>query len=265
MIEGISGIVGLGSLSLPTIRDIAGNALDTNRANNTTQFTIVMPDVAADFGDAPGANAQTLSAGNGARHAILPPDAPQVFLGTATDQDADGQPNTTASGDDATGIDDEDGVTVTDAFNTRNPGTNVIVNASDTGIVDAWIDWNRDGDFVDVGEQVITNQPVFTGNNSFTIQTPATANVGGSFIRVRLSLLGNLLSGGAAIGGEVEDHPVQIIRSFPPVPDNDSYFTNEDTSLIVSSAWGFSKVTPTPMGNPSRSLIMTRSPPAFNR
>ncbi len=237
-IEGASSVTGVSAVSLSGIRDIAGNTLETNRPNATTQFTIVMPEVVFDFGDAPGANAQTLQVGNAARNAILPPDSSQVFLGTSPDSENDGQPNANASGDDGAGRDDEDGVTIGGIFNSRVPATNVTVTASGTGIVDAWIDWNRDGDFTDVGEQVITNQPVFAGATTFVVQTPAAVSVGGSFIRVRLSALGNLLSGGVGIGGEVEDHPVEIVRSFPPVLDNDSYTTNEDTSLVVASADG---------------------------
>jgi VCBS repeat-containing protein len=237
-VEGATNVSGTSVMSLVGIRDIAGNALETNRPNATTQFTIVMPDVVFDYGDAPGVNAQTLQTGNGARHAILPPDGSQIFLGTSPDSESDGQPNVNALGDDGAGRDDEDGVTIDGMFNSRVPATNVTVNASGTGIVDAWVDWNRDGDFTDVGEQVITNQPVFAGNTTFIVQTPTAVSVGGSFMRVRLSTLGNLLSGGVGIGGEVEDHPVQIVRSFPPTLDDDSYVTNEDVTLAVAAADG---------------------------
>jgi VCBS repeat-containing protein len=235
LIEGAGAVSGFTITNMSVIRDIAGNSIETNRANGATQFTIVMPDVVFDYGDAPGSTSQTVQTNNGARHAQLPADATQIFLGSLIDTESDGQPAAGATGDDTAGIDDEDGVTIGGFFNTRVPDTNVVIRSTGVGVVDAWIDWNRDGDFTDVGEQVISNQVVAGGDNNFVISTASSALVGDSILRVRLSLLGNLLSGGAASGGEVEDHVVQVVRSFPPVVGNDSYTTAEDTTLNVSA------------------------------
>ncbi len=80
------------------IADLAQNNLAANRANTLTQFTIVMPDVKVDYGDT---NATpTLQAVNGARHALLPIDAPLLALGQFADGDADGLPTASATGDD---------------------------------------------------------------------------------------------------------------------------------------------------------------------
>jgi VCBS repeat-containing protein len=51
----------------PAIRDLAGNALQPNRANGETQFTILMPGVQLDLGDAP---FDSLIVDNGARHVL---------------------------------------------------------------------------------------------------------------------------------------------------------------------------------------------------
>jgi len=245
LIEGLTGLVGANTSTPVVIRDIAGNPLNANRSNALTQFTIVMPDVQFDFGDAPGINAQTLKTNNGARHAVLPPDADRIFLGSSVDPESDGQPNSTATGDDLAGTpDDEDGVRVSGFFNTRNglltpiqstviPNTTVTVTSSGSGFIDSWIDWNRDGDFTDAGEQVITNQVVAAGDSAFVVVTPATASVGLTFLRVRLSALGNLLSGGVGIGGEVEDNQIEVISNTPPVAINDSYSIAEDNLLTV--------------------------------
>ena len=242
LVEGVLGLTGTSASALTAIRDIAGNAIDANRSNSLTQFTIVMPDVKFDFGDAPGVGAQTLLVNNGARHAQLPPDARQIHLGLLVDSEANGQPNATATGDDGivAALDDEDGVTIGGLpfdryFNISIPDTNVIINASGTGFVDAWIDWNRDGDFIDLGEQVIANQVVTTGNTTFAIRTPATASIGISFMRTRLSTLGNLLSGGVGIGGEVEDRQIEIIRDFRPVAVDDTYSVVEDNTLVIAA------------------------------
>ena len=52
------------------IRDLAGNLLEANRVDGQTRFTIVMPGVELDFGDAP-ASFGTQYADDGARHAII--------------------------------------------------------------------------------------------------------------------------------------------------------------------------------------------------
>ena len=68
-INGIQSISGLQNFFISAIKDNAGNNLKPNQANNETHFTILMPGVEFDFGDAPEAYG-TLLADNGARHAI---------------------------------------------------------------------------------------------------------------------------------------------------------------------------------------------------
>ena len=72
------------------------------------------------------------------------------------------------------------------------------------GYLDAWIDWNGDGDLLDAGEKIIDTFPVQTGTFVFNIATPATAVAGFQLARVRLSATGGLLPNGTAVGGEVE-------------------------------------------------------------
>ncbi|MEM7394974.1 MAG: hypothetical protein AAF492_21795, partial [Verrucomicrobiota bacterium] len=69
-----------------------------------TQFIII--DDAIDFGDAPDPTYPTLQANDGARHVAIGPT-----LGTLRDSEADGQPDSTATGDDTNGTNDADGVT----------------------------------------------------------------------------------------------------------------------------------------------------------
>ena len=79
----------------------------------TGQFFTFATAEPLDFGDAP-ASYGTLLAGNGARHTVEGYDAAArtapLMLGTTIDVEADGQPDATATGDDASEIDDEDGV-----------------------------------------------------------------------------------------------------------------------------------------------------------
>ncbi len=112
MITGASSVSGLATTQVGAIRDVAGNALQANRVTSLTQFTIIMPEVTLDFGDAPQAGHRTVTTGlnpenntveryiDASRHAILPIDAPLLVLGTHVDAEHDGQPNISATGDD---------------------------------------------------------------------------------------------------------------------------------------------------------------------
>ncbi len=131
--------------------------------------------------------------------------------------------------------DDEDGVTFEGVFNSASNPVTVTAVSSGAGMLDAWMDWNGDGDFDDANEQFIVNQPVQAGANNFTVTTPANAVPGFVTARFRLSTLGSTLPGGVAIGGEVEDYLVEIVEGAPPVAVSDAYIVDEDNVLTVST------------------------------
>jgi hypothetical protein len=93
------------------------------------------------------------------------------------------------------------------------PGTNI-----GTHNIGAWIDWNADNDFDDLGEQVgmqatSNNQPVY-----FLINVPATSTLGLTRLRVRASNTTNALApcfslGANYVNGESEDYNIQIEAS----------------------------------------------------
>jgi VCBS repeat-containing protein len=451
LVDGVQQISGVPSIAIDAIRDYAGNPLQANRANSLTQFTIVMPEMSLDYGDAPGAGSQTMQSDNGSRHAILPEDEPYLVLGQWVDADADGQPDSSATGDDydslmagtlplsvgttgpavlempgpaglvgrtivirdparhlvtfeftnsgsasipgavavnltgaltptdvatrftaavlgalttgriddlipiqrgpvvdlggtpehlfdlsnassvtrvqtgslsllgssniaayadgqtwtiqdgaggtvtwelhdsSTGpvsvtpgnlpfaadltvataaqvmqslqaaivqaisnrqislpaptlsgtqltiaADDEDGVRFTEIFNSRANPTPVVVTSSGTGMLDAWFDWNNDGDFQDAGEQMLKSTPVRSGDNTFLILPPASASTGFLAARFRLSATGALLTNGVGIGGEVEDYLIEVLPGTPPVAVSDTYSVDEDQVLLVA-------------------------------
>ena len=160
-----------------------------------------------DFGDAPGPTYPTLLANDGARHLAVGP-----MLGAARDAEADGQPNATATGDDAAGIDDEDGVSIP-ASVTSGAGAVFTVTSSDAALLDGWVDWNGDGDWTDPGEQIMTAVAVVAGANLIPVAVPAGLPDTETFARFRLSSAGGLSPIGAAVDGEVEDYAVSILRS----------------------------------------------------
>ena len=198
---------------------------------------VVVSDV--DFGDAPAPYPTTLAA-NGARHLASGPE-----LGYYRDSDVGGQPSLTGTGDDDAGIlDDEDGVVLPSAIVAHLQAT-ATVTASPSGQLDAWMDFNRDGDWDDAGEQIAANVFLAAGPHELTFAVPAWATAGTSFARFRLSTAGGLPPIGRADDGEVEDYPIQIVSADPgsamlvedPVDPGHSLLivtgTSENDELVV--------------------------------
>ncbi len=155
----------------------------------------------------------TLAAQDGARHVALGP-----MLGAVRDAEFDGQPDELALGDDLNGEDDEDGVMF--ASNPRvgqlNATVTVNVQGADTldgAKLDAWIDFNGDGNWGGPGEQIFDSVAVTNGDNALTFDVPSWAPAGSTFARFRLSTVGGLGIGGLAADGEVED--IAVIISGP--------------------------------------------------
>jgi len=157
-----------------------------------------------DWGDADDPTYPTMLASDGARHII---DG-ITFLGSFVDPEYNGQPDPNALGDDNDGNDDEDGVTFTSQLVKNNTAT-IDVVASVPGILNVWLDIDRNGDW-DATEQVFTNTDLNAGTNNLSFNIPNTASVGISYMRFRFSTVGNLMATGLAPDGEVEDYEVEI-------------------------------------------------------
>lgn len=175
-----------------------------------------------DWGDAPDPFAATageyptLKEWNGAAHN----GDGTLRLGTLWDRELDGQPNADASGEGA----DDDGVVFTSPLELGVLPTDasVEVTASQPGVLDAWVDFNLDGDWADAGEKVFDDVGVVAGSNALTFQVPTSAMLGCTYARFRLSTAGGLSFDGIAADGEVEDYQVGIV----PVPDIDLFNQN---------------------------------------
>ena len=145
----------------------------------------------------------------------LPADEEDAYLAstdaTGDDDDPAGSPR----------FDDEDAVTLNgSSFQDAHidPGETSVLNisvyneAGSSGYLNAWADWNRDGDFGDAGEWLISNQSVSNaGSNTITydLDVPASSSVGITFFRFAYSeqpVSNASLSGGGK--GEVEDYQV---------------------------------------------------------
>lgn len=211
-----------------------GLTQDQRTANRIVGGTVdigAVENLGLDFGDAPDAgigtgagNYQTLLADNGPRHALVP----GLFLGAAEDAEANGQPNAGATGDDTAGVpDDEDGVALTSTL-VQGQTLTMNVTASAPGFLNAWIDANRDGDFVDSGERFLTNVAVVAGVNPLNYAVPPGVFAGDTIMRYRLSSEPQASPFPADFlpDGEVEDYkatviPARAVITSPPAMTGD--------------------------------------------
>jgi len=84
-----------------------------------------------------------------------------------------------------------------------------------------WIDYNKDGDFVDAGEQVYSRAATTSATITGTFIIPSTATVGSTRMRVTLKYNGNATSCETFSYGEVEDYTVNIATSAARLADHD--------------------------------------------
>ncbi len=157
-----------------------------------------------DFGDAPDSYG-TLLINKGARHVPIGP-----MLGASRDAETDAVSPLNGTGDSG-----DDGVVmlttlIADASSETTASLSVDASA---GKLDAWIDFNRDGDFGDAGEQIFASQELSAGTKLLSFTIPAGASAGSTFARFRISSTGGLAPTGLAADGEVEDYAVTVVSS----------------------------------------------------
>lgn len=177
-----------------------------------------------DYGDAPDSYGTTGSLG--AKHGIVS----GLTIGATVDRELEGQPNATATGDDLSGIDDEDGVLLLSPLGPGGKATfSVEVNNTAGGVayLQGFMDFNGDGDFTDSGEQFAKDVIVasnFVGSQQVVVNVPTSAKVGDTFARFRLSQAPGLGATGFAEAGEVEDYTYSIL--------NEARLANNDTASV---------------------------------
>ena len=240
------------------IRDLAGNALLPNRDNGSTSFTIFLG-AALDLGDAPVSYPVT-KARNGAAHKVVP----GYRLGPDITSESDGQPSLRADADAG-----DDGVAFTSRMIAGYEAT-LTVEASGiadigVGYLDAWIDFNGDGDWNDANEKIFDRLPLSDGINNLTFDVQDLPPGGVTYARFRLSSTGGLSPTGRAEDGEVEDYMITIEANPWQNPVlrqdvNGSGFVSPIDALLVirrladgppgGGPVGFLPVPPTPDDNP---------------
>ena len=181
-----------------------------------------------DYGDAPIAFAFSTSlAGFGARHIATGP-----MLGTIRDTEPDVTGSTLSNADNITATNDEDGVTVGILTPGANATATVFVTSSGAAKLDAWIDFNRDGDWDDTGEKIANSVSVVNGPNTLTFAVPGSASISLNYSRFRISTAGGLDTFGEAVDGEVEDYVVGNIY----VDDNWTNNANFPVGTVITDS-----------------------------
>ena len=191
-----------------------------------TNFNNSLAALGLDFGDAPAPFLTLLP--DGARHVL----GSGLTLGATVDAEVNGQPDAAANGDGG----DEDGVT----FGALQAGTNstITVNAvvPGTAVLNAWIDFNNDGDWADTGEQIFADQAVVNGTNTLTAAIPAGATPGPAFARFRISSCGGHTFTGLARDGEVEDYAVTLVAAKASSSGRDSTDSSNLAAAFIAES-----------------------------
>lgn len=166
-------------------------------------------------------------------------------IGALTDVELGVNANTSSTGDDGEGSDDEDGVTIPaniDRGQTYSMVVNVTNTSGATAYLNAWIDYNRNGALTDSGEQIVTNTTVASGtsnsNRTVSFTVPTGASLGASVVRVRLTSTASPGADGCDGNGEVEDHALTI-NAVPTADFGDfSLFGNASSTRVTTMRIG---------------------------
>ena len=197
--------------------------------STATVYLTVTPVADFDYGDAPATYGVAQHAEGSASTGPL--------LGVRDFEDGN-QTNSNAFGDDSAGVDDEDGVTFNSLLVSRHQ-TTITVHASAAGVLDAWIDFNRNGTF-DRNEKIASGFQVSAGANSLVVAVPEVMSSGETFARFRISTAGSALPTGVAADGEVEDYRVSIAapaaKSAQLIDDPENPGTEQLDVLVVNGS-----------------------------
>ena len=203
---------------------------DYNDGANCLNASLVF----TDYGDAPSTYGK-------AQHDIKK----GIFMGDEVDHDITPYFSSDANGDDINGIDDEDGVTLTSGEDLNgtyfklNTEQNLTIKVSEDGYLNAWIDYNVDGDFNDSQEKIFDKLSLSKGTHNIHFTTPNTITKLNetSYIRFRFSSTQNLNMDEDAIDGEVEDYEVKFGDGIVPLTGLFNIErTNSNSSPINSDA-----------------------------
>ena len=210
VLDGITEAFGDGAVALVDIVDRVGNPLQSIGTNGRTELSIFVGG-GFDYGDLPAPYTSSRDDG-GPRHRVVD----GFSLGGDVTAEADAL---------ILGGDSDDGVTLSNFSTGFNADITIDISLPDapaddpigTFYLDAFFDWNADGDFDDAGEQFRYGSadtgrvPLAEGINTVgNVRVPGDAAIGTTAARFRLSQDPDLGPTGDADSGEVEDYIINV-------------------------------------------------------
>jgi hypothetical protein len=180
-----------------------------------------------DFGDAPADIYPSSLADDGPRHAPSP-----LFMGANWDGEIDTIDGNNAEGDDLSQYDDDDGINISAPL-PIGINSSVEMIASRAGVLDAWIDYNADGDWDDSGERIFSSKSIIAGINTLNIKPPAETVIGDNYARFRFSSAGVDSYTGEASDGEVEDYLLFTSLTAPTIEPEPDQTPDMQNSIVV--------------------------------
>jgi len=191
-----------------------------------------------DFGDAPDSY-KTLNISDGPKHLA----GVGTYMGNLIDAEYDGLPDPFALGDNLDNLDDEDGVKFLTSLVAGKDATFNVELSTDNGLLNAWIDFDGNGDFAAANEHVVVELTASAGSLDIVIPIPASALIGETYARFRYSTQSNLDYFGPATDGEVEDYkvfihkPVEHKMHFPQYPEMLGWDVNFTVPNVLADDW----------------------------
>jgi hypothetical protein len=137
---------------------------------------------------------------------------------------------------------------------THNLTVNVNTDGNYTVYTNVWIDWNKDGDFDDAGEEYDMGSATnvvdgATSNSPLAVTVPLTAILGSTTMRVATKWAEYPSSCETNYDGEVEDYSINIIDYLIDFDGTDDLLNFEDNHDLTSSfsleAWVLQEATTT--------------------
>ncbi len=204
-----SGTVSITGDPHEAVAIISGNPLTNHRdVHFGVQDNIDYSDAPHDL-TAPVVYSYPTVGSDAASHGIVP----NFHLGATVDGEPAGSPDTSANGDDLSGDDDDDGILFPAVEMLSGTDYTVTVTgsqAAQVGYFQMWIDFNRDGDWDDPNEKVLSDVRLDMGANELTFTIPEDSVDGTSYARGRLGFTKGLGPAGHDNGGEVEDYQIVL-------------------------------------------------------
>ncbi|WP_417388924.1 GEVED domain-containing protein [Gimesia sp.] len=209
--------------------------LGTSTPEIITATALIVASNGVDFGDAPESFPNDIvdPDGEGAQHAI---NDNGLHLGAGVSVDTDGKGSPGANLDTF-----DDGILLNPVI-AGDTASTVTIISSGSGFIDAWMDFNGDGDWNDPGEKILSSHAVIAGANSVSFVVPPTVGaVANIAARFRLSSAGGLSTTGKAADGEVEDYLVSVlpqgVTSLLPDPNRPG-----QTALFITGTQGHDNI-----------------------